>query len=635
MHFATRLSVLLLFLATGVTAQIPGAAQRTAQLNQYREFLAATPLPDLALTPPNLAQLRAEDAAQPQQARFAAPITTQISLTQGGQWTTLPDSSRVWRTKVRADGAKGLILLFDIFRIPEGAIVYASSRNVTLGPFTVADQTPSGEFTIGVLPGESAVLEYFLPKNSINTGEISLNRVDYAYLEQSETQAQIWASTGFGASETCNVNINCSQAADFQQEKKGIARILMIFSNGSAWCSGSLIANTAGTDDPLFLTAHHCQILLSSPNFAQWTFYFDYEIAGCSNTTVEPTSKIVVGCSRLAWRNETDMLLLRLNPLPPTIDIYYNGWTRSETASTTSTFIHHPLGDVKKFSSDVQPAIVQPTTINWGTGFGTSPSNTHWKLVPDIGIFQSGSSGCPMFDQNKLIRGQLHGGSGSGCNITAAYFGMFHLSWDQGSTANARLKDWLDPAATNPATQNGYQRPFSISGQVAQWTGVPMANVRVALGGAKTDTVITDVNGNYVIRNLAAGQNYTVRPVSNIDPLNGLFTYDLVLISQHLIQSDTLATPWQLIGADANNNGNLSTFDVVELRKLILGVYPESLPNVPSWRFFPANTVFPVPENPFLNGLPAQFTTVNNLQAHIANINFKGVKTGDMDMGAE
>jgi Carboxypeptidase regulatory-like domain len=635
MYVATRLSCLLLLISAGVTAQTPNSARQITPREQYRELLQSQAPTKQTLTPPNVAQLRAEDAEQPQQARFAAPMSTQINLAQSGQWTTLPDSSQVWRCEVQAEGAKGLILLFDAFQLAAGATVYANSGSVTLGPFTQADQTPSGEFTIGVLPGESAVLEYFLPKNSQHTGIISLNRVDYAYIEQSETSAQVWSSTGFGASATCNVNISCTQASAMQQEKKGIARILMIFNNGSAWCSGSLIGNTNGTDDPLFLTAHHCQILLSSPNFAQWTFYFDYEHSTCTNGPNEPASKTVVGCSRLAWRNETDMLLLRLNPIPPTIDIYYNGWSRSTTAPVSSTFIHHPLGDVKKFSADLQPALVEPGTINWGPGFGISPTNSHWKLVPDVGIFQSGSSGCPMFDQNKLIYGQLHGGIGDGCNITAAYFGMFNLSWNQGAAANARLRDWLDPQNTNPDNRVGYTRPLTISGQLTQWTGEPMANVKVALGGAKTDTVTTDAEGKYVIRNLSVGQNYTVRPVSNNDALNGLGTFDLVEISRHLLQLDTIATPWQLMAADANNNGNLSTFDVVELRKLILGVYTENLPLVPSWRFFPANTTFPNPQNPFSPNLPLQFIAINNLQGHSSNINFFGVKTGDMDMNAE
>jgi len=74
--------------------------------------------------------------------------------------------------------------------------------------------------------------------------------------------------------------------------------------------------------------------------------------------------------------------------------------------------------------------------------------------------------------------------------------------------------------------------------------------------------------------------------VEHLYPLNGVTTYDLVLISKHILAVEQFENPFQIIAADANGSGNISAFDIVELRKLILGIYNE-LPNNSSWRYVP------------------------------------------------
>jgi Dockerin type I domain len=91
--------------------------------------------------------------------------------------------------------------------------------------------------------------------------------------------------------------------------------------------------------------------------------------------------------------------------------------------------------------------------------------------------------------------------------------------------------------------------------------------------------------------------NYTVAPVKEDNPLNGVTTLDLALISKHVLGIETLGTPYKMIAADANKSGTITTFDVVELRKLILGIYDE-LPNNKSWRFVDKSYAFPNPSNP-------------------------------------
>lgn len=631
-HFRFKITFLLAFLLQAAMAQ--QSSPPGISLEYHAAFSQNPILSAVKLATPNVTALKAEDDLQLEQGRFAAPMEANISAQNNGTWTELPDHSQVWQCRVLAPGALALVVLFEQLQMPEGGSLFAydlQHRRI-IGPISNDQTTPSGKYTVGTIPGDDIIVEYHAPAYTRGQESIVINRVDFAYHLGALSEGDPWAADGFSSSLQCNVNINCPEAAAWQTTKRGVARILMVFQSGSAWCSGSLIANSGGTGIPYFLTAHHCQILLSNPIFDQWAFDFNYEVSGCSNAPTEPAYQTAVGCQRIAFRAETDFMLLKINTLNTISNAYYNGWSRSSTPATTSAFIHHPQGDVKKFSADNAPVVSYPNTINWGAGFGISPVNTHWKAVPDIGIYEPGSSGCAMFNASKLIVGQLHGGSAVNCNVNASYFGMFHLSWDQGTTPTSRLKDWLDPGNTNAATQNGYEQPPSpvtISGNLKSWWGVPLKNNPVALAGSAVDTVSTDTLGNFVFKDLTPGLSYTITPVSKNDPLNGVNAFDLILVSRHILNLEPLSPAWKLIAADANESNTITTFDNVDTRKVLLGTN-STFPNQRSWRFFPANTTFPEPTNPFAN-LPASSIMLNSTLLNVTGVNFFGVKLGDVD----
>ena len=70
------------------------------------------------------------------------------------------------------------------------------------------------------------------------------------------------------------------------------------------------------------------------------------------------------------------------------------------------------------------------------------------------------------------------------------------------------------------------------------------------------------------------------------DPLNGVSTYDLFLIKEHVLGIMPFVNPFQFIAADANNSGSVTTFDISIIRSLILGMPNASLP-AGSWRYIP------------------------------------------------
>ena len=85
-----------------------------------------------------------------------------------------------------------------------------------------------------------------------------------------------------------------------------------------------------------------------------------------------------------------------------------------------------------------------------------------------------------------------------------------------------------------------------------------------------------------------------------------------------------------MIAADANKSGSITTFDIVELRKLILGIYQE-LPNNTSWRFVDKAFAFPNPNNPFQTTFPENISVASSCMTSHMDDDFVGVKVGDVN----
>ncbi|MGI9158886.1 MAG: T9SS type A sorting domain-containing protein, partial [Saprospiraceae bacterium] len=144
---------------------------------------------------------------------------------------------------------------------------------------------------------------------------------------------------------------------------------------------------------------------------------------------------------------------------------------------------------------------------------------------------------------------------------------------------------------------------------------------------------MTDNSGAFNFSNaLPMASNYTLTPLKDDNHLNGVTTYDLVLISKHILGLEPLTTPYKMIAADANKSNSITTFDIVELRKLILGIYTE-LPNNTSWRFVDKSFTFANPTNPFAAQFP-EFKSVAAVQASQMADNFVSVKVGDVNGSA-
>ena len=167
-----------------------------------------------------------------------------------------------------------------------------------------------------------------------------------------------------------------------------------------------------------------------------------------------------------------------------------------------------------------------------------------------------------------------------------------------------------------------------ISGLIENEYQEEVEDVTVEISGGNMVPVVTGANGTYTFNQTSMGGNYTITPEKDMNYLNGVTTYDLVLISKHILGTELLDSPYKVIAADANASASVTTLDIVKLRALILHIDTE-LSNNDSWRFVDASHVFTDATNPFATAFP-EASNFNNLSAS-AQANFIGVKIGDVN----
>lgn len=171
-----------------------------------------------------------------------------------------------------------------------------------------------------------------------------------------------------------------------------------------------------------------------------------------------------------------------------------------------------------------------------------------------------------------------------------------------------------------------------VQGLISTESGAPVPGVTVRLSGRQSRETNTYSDGAYEFRGLQKDYDYTLQPWLNDAPLEGVTTYDLVLISLHILNITPISSPYKLIAADVNNSQTITTLDMVQLRKIVLNVDTE-LPNNASWRFVDARYVFPNPANPWQEPFP-EIISINNLSDDLDGQNFVAVKVGDVSGNA-
>lgn len=400
--------------------------------------------------------------------KFAEPIPVNISPSTDGHWEQLTNGNSLWRLRIRSAGAKSLNLGFSEYLMPAGGslVLYSPDYQTVQGPFTPADNEEHEQLWTPVLPGDELVVEVQVPTHSQSLLQLKLSYVNHDFVGFLEI-----------ASGSCNLDVICGAAdgwAIVDHYRDIIQSVAVISTGGTTFCTGFLVNNARQDCTPYFMTANHCGITAGeAPSLVTYWNFFN---STCRQPNTSASggngdgllNDFNTGSVLKATSTNSDFTLVELDdPVSETANAFFAGWSAEDFAPTDTVIcVHHPNTDEKRISFEFDPTFVadyNSTTPN--------PNGTH-LTVPDwdIGTTEGGSSGSPLFNRQKRVVGQLHGGNAACGNNQQDSYGWFHTSWEGGGTPATSLKPWLDPDNTGIITLDGrsaLQCSFFVEGSPA------------------------------------------------------------------------------------------------------------------------------------------------------------------------
>ncbi|MFK7771403.1 MAG: PKD domain-containing protein [Saprospiraceae bacterium] len=169
-----------------------------------------------------------------------------------------------------------------------------------------------------------------------------------------------------------------------------------------------------------------------------------------------------------------------------------------------------------------------------------------------------------------------------------------------------------------------------ISGNIQTEFGTPIQDVEMFnAAGTNTFTGTTNLNGNYATIPFPMGSSLSIEPHKDVNYVNGVTSFDLATIQQHIVGNEILDSPYKLIAADIDHSNSISSFDLFLAQQVIVANV-DTFPNNESWRFVPADFVFPDPTNPLGNPFP-EAIDLTNVTSNITNQDFIAIKVGDVN----
>jgi hypothetical protein len=167
----------------------------------------------------------------------------------------------------------------------------------------------------------------------------------------------------------------------------------------------------------------------------------------------------------------------------------------------------------------------------------------------------------------------------------------------------------------------------SVSGVITNPDGAPLRNVTVNAGNR---SAITDAQGRFTIEELQTDVSLSISPVNNENAANGISSLDIILVTRHILGTQSFTDPYQLLAADVNNSGSISAADLVGIQRVLLNLTSE-FDGQPSWIYVPADA--DLSASTIRSGVQTSLTIAASEQ-DIQGLNFIGVKIGDLNDSA-
>jgi len=161
--------------------------------------------------------------------------------------------------------------------------------------------------------------------------------------------------------------------------------------------------------------------------------------------------------------------------------------------------------------------------------------------------------------------------------------------------------------------------------------GEGIYNVDISISNLSQLSPVTDSMGVYNFQStLATSDTYELTAEKLEESyLNGVSTADIIFISRHILGIEPFTDPLKRIAADVDRNSKITTLDLIQLRKLILGIDIE-LEHQPPWIFINADYQFSNPTKPYDEVYNEHATKITIDFSQPYSLDFIGIKIGDV-----
>ena len=138
---------------------------------------------------------------------------------------------------------------------------------------------------------------------------------------------------------------------------------------------------------------------------------------------------------------------------------------------------------------------------------------------------------------------------------------------------------------------------------------------------------------NYTFLGMPRGDDCDLTPSRDSDLINGVTTFDVAVMSRHILDIQAITSPLKQIAADVNADGYVDALDMLITRRMVLRML-DGFPNNKSWRFVPKVYQFPTAAStvPIIN-YPEVLNFVNLVDT-VRTADFWAIKIADLNGSA-
>ena len=327
---------------------------------------------------------------------------------------------------IESPDAYGIGVIFDDFYLSDNAnlFIYDAEQTMFLGSFTSSNNKESFVFPTSIVKSDRIIIELNVPDDEIDFVRLNIGSIIHDY----EDIMGYFDNSNGSTREDCNTNVACPDGIGYENQIDGTIRVTM----GGGLCSASIINNTLNDRTPYVLFADHCV----SGTASSYVFLFNYQASTCTGTSASENQS-VSGSNLLVSEdidNGPDFALLEMTSnIPDSYNPFYVGWSKISSPPQDVFGVHHPGAGIKKITLD-------GTSVN-GNGY-------YWEFQYNDGRVIPGSSGSPLFDNNKRQVGIAsyiytnYCDPSPDCYCDQQYnhgYGRFDMAWNMG------LSNYLDP----------------------------------------------------------------------------------------------------------------------------------------------------------------------------------------------